>query len=95
MILHLNHVAIGSGLCQAEDRAVINPWMAGDNAIGFARFEQDSGKSLCGHVCKQLWRLITSRLRAIIHKTVEIANALTTGFEVTFDERRAKQSVAP
>jgi hypothetical protein len=43
---------------QAEDFAVINPGMTGDNTIGFARFEYD--RCMCFHlVCKQFAIIIT------------------------------------
>ena len=39
MILDLNEFAISRLLGQTEDFAVINPRMAGDNAVGLARLQ--------------------------------------------------------
>ena len=36
MILHLDQLAIGGWLGEPENRAVIDPRMAGDDAVGFA-----------------------------------------------------------
>ncbi len=36
MVFDLHQLAIGRGLREPEDRAVINPRMAGQNAVGFA-----------------------------------------------------------
>ena len=38
MVFDLDEFAVGGGRGEAEDFAVINPRMAGDDAVGFARF---------------------------------------------------------
>jgi hypothetical protein len=41
MVFDLDERAIGNRRGEPEDFAVINPRMAGDNAVAFARFQQD------------------------------------------------------
>ena len=40
MVLDLHQFTVAGGPGQAQDRAVINPWMAGHDAVGFAGFQQ-------------------------------------------------------
>ena len=42
MVLDLDQFSIRRRLGQAEDRTVVNPWVARDDAVGFARPKQDS-----------------------------------------------------
>jgi hypothetical protein len=46
VILDLHEFAIGDRLGQAEYGAVIDPWMAGDNSVGFAGLQKDGGEGL-------------------------------------------------
>src|ERR1051326_3925008 len=48
MVLDLYQRPISGRLGEPDDRAVINPWMARQDAVGFARFEQDSRQGLHG-----------------------------------------------
>ena len=42
MVFDLHQLAIGGGLREPEDGTMINPRMAGQDAVGFARFQQNS-----------------------------------------------------
>jgi hypothetical protein len=42
MVFDLDKRAVGDGRGKAENFTVINPRMAGDDAVAFARFEQNS-----------------------------------------------------
>ena len=42
MVFNLHERAVGDGGGDAEDFAVVNPRVAGDDAIALARFQQDS-----------------------------------------------------
>ena len=39
MVLDLDQVAVGCGLREPEDGTVVDPWMAGEDSVGFARSE--------------------------------------------------------
>ncbi len=42
VVFDLDQIAIGDGMGKAEDFVVVNPRVAGDDAIGFTGPEQDS-----------------------------------------------------
>ena len=46
MVFDLHQVAVCRGLREPQHRAMINPRMAGQDPVGFTRFEQDSRQRL-------------------------------------------------
>jgi len=46
MVLDLHQFAIGGGLREPQNRTMIYPRMAGQDAVGFTRLEQDSRQRL-------------------------------------------------
>jgi hypothetical protein len=43
MVFDLHELAVGGGLREAESRAVVEPRMPGDDAVGFAGTDDDGG----------------------------------------------------
>ena len=46
MVFDLDEFAVGCGLREPENGAVINPRMAGEDPVGLSRFKQNSGQRL-------------------------------------------------